>query len=186
MKTVESTNSREYRSDQELVELCLQNDPCAENELYVKYYKTMYTFCYNILRNREHTKDAVIEGFSKMFKKLDTLGENSCLSSWIYTIMKHTALDILRKEKKRSHDTLKDVPDEMVPTIHQKECAPYIESAIKDFVIHRLSEQEQRVFELHAEGLSHEKISKELSITETNSRVILCRAMAVLREEFKK
>ena len=57
----------------------------------------MYRFAYSILKNDTDAQDAIQESILKAYKNLDTLKTKSKFKSWMFTIIKNTCFEILKK-----------------------------------------------------------------------------------------
>ena len=72
--------------------------------LYEQYENSMYNIAYSILRDRYLAEDAVHDAFLKIIKYISAISEVNChkTKALIVTIIKSTAIDIYRKQRRQS------------------------------------------------------------------------------------
>lgn len=73
--------------------------------IYQDYHDKMLKIALNILKSYSLAEDAVHDSFLKIIKHFDKVLEIPCneLEPWIVTIVKHTALDSLKHEKRHTN-----------------------------------------------------------------------------------
>src|SRR5690606_17752252 len=68
---------------------------------FVDTYKHMaFTIAVRIVQNREDAEDIVQESFIKCFHSLGNFKGDSKFSTWLYRIVYHSALDVVRSQKR--------------------------------------------------------------------------------------
>ena len=82
-----------------------------ENERYFsvlieRYDDFIYKKCLAFVRQPDLAKDLSQEIRIKLFLQLHTFKEASRFSTWLYSIIYHTCVDFLRKDKKKHHQML--------------------------------------------------------------------------------
>ncbi|MBW9158815.1 sigma-70 family RNA polymerase sigma factor [Clostridium sp. FP2] len=70
-------------------------------EIISKYDKKIYSFVYNIVRNREEAMDITQDSFVKAIKYIHSYNSGKNFATWMCTIEKNTNYDYL---KKKSHN----------------------------------------------------------------------------------
>ncbi|TCP29162.1 RNA polymerase sigma-70 factor (ECF subfamily) [Scopulibacillus darangshiensis] len=70
-------------------------------ELYQTFYQRVYRAAMVICRDPYLAEDIIQETFIKAIKKLDTLADHQKIGPWLLTIASRTAIDTLRKEKRK-------------------------------------------------------------------------------------
>lgn len=92
--------SRSNLLDAELVELYqLKQEQEILAELYLRYSDLVYGTCVKYLKDQEIAKDAVIDIYQELVKKLKTHKVDN-FKSWLYVVAKNHCLMQLRKDKK--------------------------------------------------------------------------------------
>ncbi len=164
-------------TEAELIEGCIANDRIAQQALYEKYSRAMYTSAYRITSDFELAEDVLQEAFVKVFRYIKDFRRESTLGAWIKTIVVRTALSHIKKAP----------PTETLTTSHTQELvdwgrnqldAEYLEKAIQE-----LPEGYRAVFVLiEVEGFSHKEVSEMLGISVGTSKSQLFHAKKRLRE----
>ena len=112
-------------TEEAILQGCLQNNPTAQKELYVRYSTKMLAVCYRYAHNREDAEDMLQEGLIKVFSQIHTFENRGALEGWIRRIVVHTCINILKKNKKFNesvdiiHATTVQVKEESIPSIIQ-------------------------------------------------------------------
>ncbi len=88
-------------NEQELITKLRQGNEPAFRWLVENYRNRVFHTVLNILQEPQEAEDAAQETFIKVFESIRSFKENSSLSTWIYRIAVHKALDKLRRKKTR-------------------------------------------------------------------------------------
>jgi RNA polymerase sigma-70 factor, ECF subfamily len=153
----------------------------SQQSFYKYFYVFSYTACIFYCQGKEEARQAVNEGFLKVFRDLLNINSRfdkseAAVRSWIKKIMIYTAIDRYRKNKKNSFlNEMNDHPFEFVGieqnAIHKLSYDEVIE------LVHQLSPAFRIVFTLYViHGFKHEEIAEELNITVETSWSNLARA----------
>ena len=106
--------SRLQRSDEELVAAAQNGDGAAMDELLRRHYDRVHAVCRRIAGGTRDADDAAQEAMIRVVKNLDRFDGRSAFGTWVYRIATNTALDELRKRKRRPQ--LHAVTDDDRPT----------------------------------------------------------------------
>jgi RNA polymerase sigma-70 factor, ECF subfamily len=68
-------------------------------KIYDTYYRDVYHFALFFTNNRQEAEDITQETFMKVMKNIGSLQKPERLKTWIFSIAKHTAIDMKRKQK---------------------------------------------------------------------------------------
>ncbi len=148
-----------------------------------------------LLRDRALAEDAVQAAFMAAFRGLANFEGRSSLKTWLHRITVNAALDILRQVKRRAEQPI----DEHLPEFDSYECrieAPWAHMASVDEIlesedlhdrVHKaigeLPDGYRNVLQLRdVEGYNTSEVAELLGISETNVKVRLHRARAVLKK----
>ncbi len=71
----------------------------ATEELYNKYHNIIYGIAFSILKNKDDAEDAMQNVFIKIYNLNTSLVPESKESTWLYTVAKNEAIEIIRKKK---------------------------------------------------------------------------------------
>lgn len=88
-------------SDTELVNLSLNGNEHAFENLVERHYPGVYGLSYKWCRIREDAEEIAQEVFIKLARKLNTFNSKSSFKTWLYRITINTAKDYYRKNATR-------------------------------------------------------------------------------------
>lgn len=143
-----------------------ENDKHALEQLYMKYEKLLYSFSYRLSGDSELAEEIVQDVFMKIWTKKGIYNDKrGKFSSWLLTVTRNTAIDMMRKRKMPIY-TLEEQDD-----IHNNE--PSTEDLIewkeenarlKEAILNLKSEQQEIVELFYFKGLSQQKIADKYKI----------------------
>ncbi len=135
----------------------------------------MYTSAYRILNNKDLANDAIQESFIQVFKILSQFQFRSSLGTWIKSIVIHTSLKILKKQKTFVFDDLSDTIKHV--TWEDPLSGEHLEKAILS-----LPSGYRTIFLLiEVEGYKHKEVAEMLKISEGTSKSQLFHAKKYLK-----
>ena len=155
-----------------------------------EYEVALVRYANSILKDHEQARDVVQDTFIKLIKALQEKKEIQNEKSWLYRVCHNSALDYLRKIKRRqekneevmlstSESEINEAPDKQ---LNRKEDKEFVNESLN-----RLSEREQQILNLKIkDGLSYKEIAAELDLTVNNVGFILHRTMKKLSAIFKE
>lgn len=165
----------------QLVEHCKQNNRKAQRKLYEQFAPAMLGLCMRYLGEREAARDALQEGFVKVFTRIDSYSANGSFEGWMRKIFVNTALEMLRKQKQEIQTA-----DVETPVVIDTDCSAF-ESLSADDLLQMVAELPptfRTVFNLRAiEGYEYGEIAQQLGLTETAIRSRFMRARQMLKEK---
>ncbi|MEO0506014.1 MAG: RNA polymerase sigma factor [Bacteroidota bacterium] len=170
---------RLQHNDKYWIKKALKNDALAQKALYEKYSPKMLGVCRQYIKDVHFAEDVMVEGFVKVFKKLDGFRFQGSFEGWVRRIMVNECISYLRKKQFVVYDetVLERSP---VKTLEAHE--PWEVDFIQQH-IDALPEGYKMVFLLHAiEGYRHEEIAKMLKISEGTSKSQLFKARRQLQD----
>lgn len=172
-------------NDETLVKECVSGNARAQRMLFDRYSAKMLGVAMRYIRDKERAEDVLQDAFIKVFKNLERFKHDGSLEGWIRRIVVNTALDQLRKNKKRQGDLELDDSFIEITTNNFTEERLQAESLMK--LVQELPEGYRTVFNMFAiEGYSHKEIAKKLGVTENTSKSQYSRAKTALREILKR
>jgi RNA polymerase sigma factor (sigma-70 family) len=173
-----------FTSETQLVKACQKADPKAQKRVYEKYAPKMMAICKRYLVDEMEAEDVMIEGFMKVFDKINTFKLEGSFEGWVKRIMVNEALMTLRAKKKEGfsvgYDQLfnETEPQFLNTNMEAEELMALVNSLPTGF---------RTVFNLYAiDGYSHAEIAKELNISEGTSKSQLSRARVILQNKILK
>ena len=164
--------SRPELDEAELVRAVQDGDRAAFGELVERYVDEAHAVATSIVRNRSDAEDAVQDAFIRALERIDHLAAGSPFGPWFYRVLRSTCLNLLRREKLRSH--------EEIPIGASGDSDPERETTRRmrrERILEALQElpemQRTAVTLFDLEGYSHREIAEILGIAEGTSRAHL-------------
>lgn len=108
-----------------------------EKIIFEMHYERVYHAAYFVIQDKYLAQDVTQETFLKAFQKIDTLQDGNKLGAWLGTIATRTAIDLLRKIKRRNDILIEDVYidedhfDEEMTSIEDKIEFQFLEKVIQ-------------------------------------------------------
>jgi len=180
------------RDEQELIEACIKGDGIAQRFLFDKYSGKMLGVCYRYCGEMEDARDAMQQGFIKIFNILNKFKFNSKLETWMTRIMINTSIDHFKKSNKY---VLYEDPQKVVD-LSEQSGSEYLEidkdedkvstKALLE-VIEELPDGYRIIFNMYAiDGTPHKEIADSLGISIGTSKSQLARARKLLQKMLKE
>ena len=149
-------------------------------EVYNKYYQSIYRYILSLSRNKSIAEEITQETFYKALKNINKYNPEYKMLTWLCNIAKNTYYSTYKKDK-RYEELLDNTPDnerEMINRIIDSETN---EEILK--VVHKLEEPYKEVFTLRIYGdLSFKQIGSIFSKTESWARVTFYRSKLKIKE----
>ena len=177
-------------SDNDLVAAMVgRQSESASTELFRRYRKKVYIWCYNMAHDRDEAVDLTQEVFIRVFKGLAGFDGRSSFSTWVYQITRNHCLSVLSTKKRQWRQRLArldgiDAEDStFTDQLHQAEVAGEIDQLLSA-AAKVMKEDELEAFVLHyRDGLAVKEISRTLGCTNaTGARTLIQNA----RRKFKR
>ncbi|MCE6988768.1 RNA polymerase sigma factor [Dyadobacter sp. CY323] len=169
-----------FSQEGQLVKALKKADAKAQRQVYDKYSARMLGLCFRYVSDEMAAEDVMVEGFLKVFSKIDQFNSDGSFEGWIRRIMVNEALGYLRKQKRILEDTLSDDANNIPDYVYADQNLE-TEELLK--LIETLPVGYRTVFNLYAiEGYAHMEIAQMLGITESTSKSQLHRARALLQK----
>jgi RNA polymerase sigma-70 factor (ECF subfamily) len=134
--------------------------------LYREYGRLVYTVAYRVLGQRELAEEAAQQTFVRAWQASDRFDVNRDPASWLATIAKRAAIDIYRRESRRSAVALSDVAADdralvtLPPDLDTLDAVWHVRRAID-----ALPPEEATVVRMqHLEGMTQAEISEQLDV----------------------
>lgn len=107
----------------------------AFNQVYERYWKRLYAYAFNILRDKGLTQDALHEVFTSIWIKKNSLEVNN-LKSYLFNAVRNSAISTLRKERfTELHETIIENltnPSEAEQNLDYNDLKSKINKAVED------------------------------------------------------
>ncbi len=85
--------------DNSIIQQLRNGNKQARTKFYEQYRQKLYHYCYQLLGNRSDAEDTVHETFIKIFNGINNLQSAAAFRTWMYTIARNEALQLIRKRR---------------------------------------------------------------------------------------
>lgn len=180
----------EKKTDVELYNQILKKDKAALEQLYDKYEKLIFSFAFKMVHESTAAEEVVQEVMIKLWRGSGAgyTPEKGKFSSWLLTMTRNTAIDYLRKQKRRSEEEihqeaeLHDVQLSVNEQVEWKQSKERIKQAMS-----ALKEEQQHVIDLfYFKGYSQKMISEKADIPLGTVKGRIRLALQHLRKELQE
>lgn len=183
-------------SDEQLAGKYLSGDTSAMTEIYERYVDKVYRLAYSKLQDHHDAQDVTSSVFLKLCTYLQQFKGNSKLSTWIFAVSSNACIDYIRRRKPQDSLDREVAGKEGEPMGRQyadTAPGPEEEAENEDFRIYmmrllqQLPDMQRQILELRfVIGMSYQEISDELGIEMGTVKSRINRAVAGLREAYKR
>ncbi len=172
---------------QDIIEKCKRGDSNAQYELFKMTGPKMLAFCRRYCKNEDDARDALQEGFIKVFNSLDKYRGDSAPETWMSRIFINTAIDHYKKSQNYA-GIFGSLPDdtEKKDEIYSDNDFPC--SAVEILkIMDGMPEGYKIVFNLYCmENYTHKQIAELLNISEGTSKSQYARAKKFIYDSLIK
>ncbi len=160
-------------SDEKLMHQYIEGDYMAFEALYERHKGRVYSYLYKRIHNKDMVGDLFQEIFFKLHRSQKSYDPKKPFVNWLYIICKTQTLDFLRK-RKITEVELKDF------MLEHQNVEP---GSIDLYQYQQLSLKEREAIDMRFnKDQDYHEISKILNTTQINSRKIVSRALAKIKE----
>ena len=173
-----------FTTEAQLVSALKRGESRAHKVVYERYAGKMLAVCTRYCSNRADAEEVMIDGFMKVFEKVEQFREDGSFEGWIRRIMVTESLMFLRRNRQWRQEV---AVDEMTvePDYEWADTALNENDLLR--MVNQLPDGYRTVFNLYAiEGYSHAEIAEMLGISEGTSKSQLSRARTLLQANLKK
>jgi len=165
----------------DLIKACKKQNAKAQRTLYDKYAPSMLGLCRRYIKGEMEAEDVMINGFMKVFTKIDLYAGKGSFEGWMKRIMINEALGYIRKNKAMYLEIEIEAADKE-PDYDKISTELEAKDLMK--LVNELPSGYRTIFNLFAiEGYSHKEISELLGINENTSKSQLSRARMQLQKK---
>lgn len=158
------------KTDAELYTGAQSGDRQALECLYDKYEKLLYSYAYKMTSSHELSEEIIQDVFVKVWQKKGAYdASKGKLSTWLITITRYSAIDILRKQKQNNFEydeqTDSDNPSEHFHSNVEKAVEAGEDQEIIQRAMTELNKDQQKIITLfYFNAYSQSQIAKSLNI----------------------
>ena len=166
---------------EQIISDCIAGSRKAQAKLYQQFAPKMFGVCLRYAKDATEAEDNLQEGFIKVFTNLKSFRNEGSFEGWIRRIMINVSLEKIRKqhllypvEDVSIYDSV-NFSDDVIAKIAADDLMKLIQE---------LPPRYRLVFNLYViEGMSHQEIAEEMSITQGTSKSNLARAREILKKK---
>jgi RNA polymerase sigma factor (sigma-70 family) len=152
-------------SDEALVARVADRDEAALDELYSRYGRVAYGLALRILRHRELAEDAVQEAFLNIWRSAGTFDAGRAgASTWILTLVHRRAVDLVRREERRTADRLRPVEEQGGPTTEEEVSLRAQRRRVQEALRELAPEQREALELAYYGGLTQSELAERLGV----------------------
>lgn len=156
-----------------------RGDGGSFTELCGRYYSAMVAIAHSIIGDRHLAEDAAQQAFATAAVKLPELRDGGKFAGWLRVICRNAANDIGRKQRIIfNNDNLSKLP--------AKENSSQDTAAIREAVSQLTPEAKEVIYLRYYDGMTYQRISKVLGISEEAINGRLRRAKEKIAEHLKR
>ncbi|MVM40144.1 sigma-70 family RNA polymerase sigma factor [Spirosoma sp. HMF3257] len=173
-----------FTTEKQLIAALKRGEGRAHKVVYERFSGKMLAVCTRYCANRDDAEEVMLDGFMRVFEKIEQFREDGSFEGWIRRVMVTESLMFLRKNKQwRQEVPIEDVVVE--PDYAWADTAVNENDLLR--IVNQLPDGYRTVFNLYAiEGYSHAEIADMLGISEGTSKSQLSRARMLLQANLKK
>ena len=184
MKVIKLHKNR-LLNEKDTVMLLQQNCRETQHKVYLHYAPKMLGVCRQYIKDVQQAEEVLLNGFFKVFTKINRFNSNGSFEGWIRKIMVNECISFLRVKKNRfqiTEDITENYFVEETNNIdNQIQNTDYLQQ-----LIDCLKPELRVVFNLYVvEEYKHKEIAKMLNITENASKLRYRKAKSKLQELLK-
>jgi len=170
--------------DANIINRCKQQDRKAQQALYDKYAPLFYGISLRYMKNNTDAEDVLVEGFYKIFSKIDQFQNKGSFEGWMKRIIINEALMAIRKKNNLNlHVEIEKANQVKTESVAEMNLT-YQELL---GLIQALPTGYRTIFNLYViEGYKHREIAEKLNISINTSKSQLILAKKKLQEFYKK
>ena len=176
-------------SDSDLLAAMAGSDASAFERLYQLYEKRVYQYVCTLINDPTLAEEAVVDTMMAVWRGAGGFSRSSRVSTWIFGIARHKALDAIRRAGRHHHDVALDEALELpnaqespAESVNRKQVTSLTQQALRT-----LSREHQEVLRLvFYEELPYEEIAVLLSIPTNTVKTRVYYAKQRLKHQLKQ
>jgi RNA polymerase sigma-70 factor (ECF subfamily) len=174
----------ENQKDAYYINLVLAGNTGAYKYLIEKYQHMAFTLAYRVVNNGGEAEEVCQDAFLKAYKSLGSLRNPSHFSTWLYSIVYHSAISAVRKRKlqfvsidQKGNLNLSELPDD------DQEASEEISRERLDMALQKLDETDRAIVSLYyLENCDVRTLCQVTGLSPSNVKIRLFRARKKLYE----
>ncbi|GAB3987103.1 RNA polymerase sigma factor [Spirosoma daeguense] len=173
-----------FTTEAQLITALKRGESRAHKVVYERFSGKMLAVCTRYCANRADAEEVMLDGFMRVFEKIEQFREQGSFEGWIRRIMVTESLMFLRRNKQwRQEISIEETTAE--PDYEWADASLNEHDLLR--IVNQLPDGYRTIFNLYAiEGYAHAEIAEMLGISEGTSKSQLSRARTLLQANLKK
>lgn len=164
----------------DLISRIAANDFCAVDELYGLFGGRLLAVAFSYVKNRMWAEDVLHDAFIKITCNSDKFRANTNGYSWMCKIVRNTALDKLRREKRRAGEDI----DNFGNISSAEDTAKFDRAISVELALNRLADNERKIICLiYFEDITLREAAKRMKISKSAAGRLLLKAEENLKNQ---
>ncbi|MEP7293442.1 MAG: sigma-70 family RNA polymerase sigma factor [Chloroflexota bacterium] len=149
-----------------LVRRLIAQDQSALSELYQQFSGLVYSIALRVVQNPSMAEEVTQDAFLKVWHQPSSWDpQRGKFVSWLLTITRYTAIDMLRKEQRRPVQDAVELDDLRIGKMSLTDDPVWQDGRILRSLLERLPQEQVQVIELaFFEGMSHSEMAEHLHL----------------------
>jgi RNA polymerase sigma-70 factor (ECF subfamily) len=166
-----------------IIQKCVEQDKAAQQSLFESYKGILFAICKRYINLEIEAEDVFIEGFYKIFNKIEQYNGDGSFEGWMKRIMVNESLMHLRSKKM----LMVELEIQNISAHEDSNIVDQLDAELIMIALEQLPLGYRTIFNLYVvEGYKHREIAEELNISIHTSKSQLILAKKRLQEILKK
>ena len=156
----------------------------STTQIWNQFSDRIYTFIMLQVNDEEIAKDLLQEVFIKIHTKLDSLNDQSALSSWMFAVTRNTIFDYYRQKKTRQKEQA--VLTDNAHLFEDEDLNVFCEACLHLFVDELPENYKEAILATDLGELSQKEYAQQIGVSYSGLKSRVQRGRAQLNEHFKE
>lgn len=170
-------------TDTELVRSIQTGDPSAFVELYSRYKRNVYEYCFRLLQENNNAEDAMQNTFIKVYQRIGELKNPASFKAWLFTIARNEVYSLFRKTRNNGSLDDEDIFDPSSP--HDEVVQQEQTELVQKFLAQLKPTYREVLILLEYEQLSYAEIASVTGTSVSSVESMIFRARKALAKKLK-
>jgi len=176
---VTEPQTKDFRSDQQLIDALNRGDHSAFDTIYERYHRWVQHVALRFVSNEADALDAMQEVFGYLARHASQLTLTAKLTTYLYPIVRSQAINIIRKRNRRENLPIEDLGRLTAPAADADVLHHDLATLVRD-----LPEPQREVLLMKAlDGMTQDEIATALGIAVGTVKSRLHRAIDTLKRD---
>jgi RNA polymerase sigma-70 factor, ECF subfamily len=134
-------------------------------EVYTKFRKSLFSYIYSKINNREDAEDILQNVFVKMHTNIETLSDKEKIQNWLYRITRNAIIDYYRSKgnKKRKLELTEKFPADLEEEQYSDNTKG-MDKCVRGFIDQLPEEYKSIIVDSELKGIPQKELSKKYDL----------------------